>query len=73
MSIVIWSPNSDLENENLFLLCHCLPAVGRRAPEGACLHAEVTAFTDLLCYLGVTARRRGNLIEKGEIASFHSP
>jgi hypothetical protein len=25
----------------------------RRDP---CLHAEVTAFTDLLCYLGVTAR-----------------
>jgi hypothetical protein len=55
---------------------YCVIACLRLAGEhlkGACLHAEVTGFTDLLCYLGVTARRRGNLIEKGEIASFHSP
>jgi hypothetical protein len=38
-----------------------------KAGKGACLHAEVTAFTNTLCQLGVTARRRGNLIEKGEI------
>ena len=44
-----------------------------KAGKGTCLHAEVTAFTDSLCYLGVTARRRGNLIEKDGIASFYSP
>jgi hypothetical protein len=59
-------PNPDIEKETVFPACHC------EHPKGTCLHAEVTAFTDSLCYLGVTARRRGNLIEKDGIASFYS-
>jgi hypothetical protein len=59
-----WDQNPDIEKETVFPACHC------EHLKGTCLHAEVTAFTDSLCYLGVTARRRGNLIEKDGIASF---
>jgi len=59
--------NPDIEKETIFPPCHC------EHLKGAYLHTEVTAFTDSLCYLGVTARRRGNLIEKDGIASFYSP
>ena len=67
MSSLKWDPNPDIKKETVFPACHC------EHLKGACLHAEVTAFTDSLCYLGVTARRRGNLIEKDGIASFYSP
>ena len=59
MSREKWGPNPDIEKETVFPAYHC------EHLKGACLHAEVTAFTDSLCYLGVTARRRGNLIAKG--------
>jgi hypothetical protein len=48
----IMSPNPDIETGTLFPMGHC------EHLEGACLHAEV---------LDVSARRRGNLMEKGEI------
>ena len=64
-------PKSRYRKRNRF------PSLSLRVPlkagKGTCLHAEVTAFTDSLCYLGVATRRRGNLIEKDGIASFYSP
>jgi len=62
-------PNSDLENESPF------PALSLRVPlkagKGACLHAVVPSLVRFV-KVSVSARRRGNLIEKGKIASFHS-
>ena len=63
-------PKSRFRNRNPFPIRSL--RVPLKAGQGACLHAVVTAFTDTICQLGVTARRRGNLIEKGEIASVPS-
>jgi hypothetical protein len=62
-------PNSDLENESPF------PVLSLRVPlkagKGACLHAVVPSSVRFV-KVSVSARRRGNLIEKGKIALFHS-
>ncbi len=56
---------SDLETRNLLPVSHC------EHLKGACLHAEVSACGGQH-ERGATARRRGNLIEKDEIASVPS-
>jgi hypothetical protein len=43
--------------------CHC------EHLKGTCLHAEVPAFAKMVHAACVTARRRGNLTGKDEIAS----
>jgi hypothetical protein len=66
ISSEIYLSNPDLQNEDPLPTCHC------EHLKGACLHAEVSSIEIRLCRIGVSARRRGNLFEKGEIASFHS-
>jgi len=60
-----FDPNPDIEKETVFSPCHC------EHLKGACLHAVAPASISKLCE-SVSARRRGNLIEKDGIASFHS-
>ena len=64
ISKVCYYPNPDIGKETVFPPCHC------EHLKGACLHAVVTAFTDTICQLGVTVRRRGNLIEKTGLLRF---
>jgi len=68
--MTLFDPNPNLENETLSPFCHCQSRQKRekvRACTPKCLPSPKR-----FVQAGVTARRRGNLIEKGEIASFHS-
>jgi len=57
--------NPDLETETFFSISHC------EHLQGARLHAIVPSSVRFV-KLSVSARRRGNLMEKGEIASLSS-